>query len=79
MDYLLLHYENQNKGLLKVLKYFFIVSWNINITKFANIHNLKGKKIISISYYSEQKIMLLGRQNIMLTSEDQEEINLYNY
>ena len=23
--------------------------------------------------------MLLGRQNILLTSEDQEEINLYNY
>ena len=23
--------------------------------------------------------MILGRQNIVLTSEDQEEINLYNY
>ena len=39
---------------------------------------LKGKKIVSISYYREQRIMFLGRQNIMLASEDQEEINLYN-
>ena len=31
---------------------------------------LKGKKILSISYYREQRIMLLGRQNIMLASED---------
>ena len=37
------------------------------------------EKILSVSYYSEQKIMLLGRQNIMLASKDQEEINLYNY
>ena len=34
---------------------------------------------MSISYYREQRIMLLGRQNIVLASEDQEEINLYNY
>ena len=40
---------------------------------------LKGKKIMSISYYREQRIMLLGRQNIVFASEDQEEINLYNY
>ena len=40
---------------------------------------LKGKKIMSISYYREQRIMLLGRQNIVLASEDQEKINLYNY
>ncbi len=32
-----------------------------------------------ISYYIEQRIMLLGRENFVLTSEDQEEINLYNY
>ena len=40
---------------------------------------MKGKKILSISYYRQQIIMLLGRQNIVLASEDQEEINLYNY
>ena len=40
---------------------------------------LKGKKIMSISYYREQRIMLLGRQNIVLASADQEKINLYNY
>ena len=40
---------------------------------------LKGKKILSISYYKEQRIILLGRQNIVLDSEDQKEINLYNY
>ena len=34
---------------------------------------------MSISYYIEQRIMLLGRENFVLTSEDQEEINLYNY
>ena len=34
---------------------------------------------MSISYYREQRIMILGRQNIVLASEDQEEINLYNY
>ena len=33
---------------------------------------------MSISYYREQRIMFLGRQNIMLASEDQEEIILYN-
>ena len=33
---------------------------------------------MSISYYIDQRIMLL-RQNIMLASEGQEEINLYNY
>ena len=32
-----------------------------------------------ISYYREQRIMLLGRQKIVLASEDQEEINLYNF
>ena len=36
-------------------------------------------KIMSISYFSEKRIMLLGRQNIVLASEDQDEINLYNY
>ena len=40
---------------------------------------MKGKKIMSISYYREQRIILLGRQNIVLASEDQEKINLYNY
>ena len=34
---------------------------------------------MSISYYIDQRIMLLVRQNIMLASENQEEINLYNY
>ena len=34
---------------------------------------------MSISYYREQRIILLGRQNIVLASEDQEKINLYNY
>ncbi len=34
---------------------------------------------MSISYYIEQRIMLFGRENFVLTSEDQEEINLYNY
>ena len=34
---------------------------------------------MSISYYIEQIIMLLGRENIVLAIEDQEEINLYNY
>ena len=34
---------------------------------------------MSISYYIEQRIMLLGRENFVLTSEDQEEINLDNY
>ena len=34
---------------------------------------------MSISYYTEQRIMLLGRQNIVLASADQEKINLYNY
>ena len=34
---------------------------------------------MSISYYIYQRIMLLVRQNIMLASEGQEEINLYNY
>ena len=40
---------------------------------------LIGKKTMSISYYIEQIIMLLGRENIVLAIEDQEEINLYNY
>ncbi|KGF86636.1 hypothetical protein PROCH_0938 [Prochlorococcus marinus str. EQPAC1] len=35
---------------------------------------MKGKKIMSISYYREQRIMLLGGQNIVLASENQEEI-----
>ena len=34
---------------------------------------------MSISYYIDQRIMLLLRRNIMLASEGQEEINLYNY
>ena len=34
---------------------------------------------MSISYYREQRIKILGRQNIVLASEDQEEINIYNY
>ena len=34
---------------------------------------------MSTSYYREQRIMLLARLNIGLASEDQEEINLYNY
>ena len=34
--------------------------------------------MLSISFYREQRIMFLGRQNIMLASEDQEEIILYN-
>ena len=34
---------------------------------------------MSMSYYREQRIMLLARLNLGLASEDQEEINLYNY
>ncbi len=34
---------------------------------------------MSTSYYREQRIMLLARLNIGLGSDDQEEINLYNY
>ena len=32
-----------------------------------------------ISHYREQRIMLLARLNLGLTSDDQEAIDLYNY
>ena len=32
---------------------------------------------MSISYYREQRIILLARLNLGLASEDQEELNLY--
>ena len=34
---------------------------------------------MSISHYRKQRIMLLARLNFALASEDQEEIDLYNY
>ena len=39
----------------------------------------KGKKVMTISYYRKQRIMLLARLNLGLASEDQEEIDLYNH
>ena len=45
----------------------------------SNIKIFERLKIMSISYYREQRIILLGKQNIVLASEDQEKINLYNY
>ena len=40
---------------------------------------LKGKKNNVNFILQRERIMILGRQNIVLASEDQEEINLYNY
>ena len=34
---------------------------------------------MSISYFKEQRIMLLARLNLGLASEDKEEIDLYNH
>ena len=38
----------------------------------------KGKKIMEITHYRKQKIMLLARLNLGIASEDREEIDLYN-
>ena len=34
---------------------------------------------MAISHYRKERIMLLARLNLALASEDQEEIDLYNY
>ena len=39
----------------------------------------KDLKIMAISNYRKQRIMLLARLNLGLASEDQEEIDLYNH
>ena len=39
----------------------------------------REKKIMVISHYREQKIMLLARLNLGLATDDKEEIDLYNY
>ena len=40
---------------------------------------LKEKKVMSISHFKEQRIMLLAKLNLGLASDDQEEIDLYNH
>ena len=39
----------------------------------------KNLIIMAISHYRKQRIMLLARLKLGLASEDQEEIDLYNY
>ena len=39
----------------------------------------KKKKLMEISHYRNQRIMLLARLNLGLASENQKEIDLYNY
>ena len=41
--------------------------------------NFKVNKVMAISHYRKQKIMLLARLNLGLASEDKEEIDLYNH
>ena len=79
MDYLLLHYENQSKDLLKGIKYFFLFDKTLILIGLPMLMIWKVKKIMTIKYYREQRIIILGRQDFVLASKDQEEINLYNY
>ena len=39
----------------------------------------RKKKVMVISHYREQRIMLLARLNLGLATDDKEEIDLYNY
>ena len=39
----------------------------------------KATRVMALSHYRKQRIILLARLNLGLVSEDQEEIDLYNH
>ena len=44
-----------------------------------SVVNQKQKRLMALSHYRKQRIMLLARLNLGLASEDQEEVDLYNH